>query len=204
MTTQPLQHIDALLSDGHSLPLKKTDAKFPSQKILLWLVLVSIVMMFAGLTSAYIVRESAGNWVHFNLPRLFSLSTSVILLSSLTMNWAVLSAGNKEFATTRKALLLTLVLGLAFVVIQFFGWKSLTEQGVFLVGNPSGSFLYVITGLHAFHVLGGMIALGVASTRSFSNMYDERFQRTIKLCSTYWHFVDGLWVYLFVFFLFFR
>lgn len=204
MTIKNLRYTDTISANGFFRTKNNIKAKIPSQKVLLWIVLVSIIMLFSGLTSAYIVRQSAGNWVHFNLPKLFSLSTSIILLSSLSMNWAISSASKKDSANTKNALLATTLLGFGFVAIQFLGWKSLTEQGIFLVGNPSGSFLYIISGLHVVHVLAGLIALIVVTAKSFGRDYNNRFLLNIKLCATYWHFVDGLWVYLFLFFLFVR
>ncbi|MBI4945806.1 MAG: cytochrome c oxidase subunit 3 [Bacteroidetes bacterium] len=204
MIAKTLTHINTILSNGHARSQNKTETKIPSEKILLWIVLASIIMLFSGLTSAYVVRQSAGNWVHFKLPILFSFSTSIILLSSLSMNWAVSSANKNNSTNTKNALLLTLVLGFGFVVVQYLGWKSLTEQGIFLIGNPSGSFLYVLTGLHVIHILAGLIALCVVTVQSFSKTYNDKFLLSIKLCSTYWHFVDGLWIYLFLFLLLVR
>ncbi len=204
MNTKPHTHSNSILTNGFIRSFKKTENKIPSQKILLWLLLASIVMLFAGLTSAYLVRQNAGNWTHFDLPKLFSVSTSIILLSSLSINRAVTSAGRNNLSHTKYALLLTLILGCGFVVFQFLGWKSLTEQGIFLVGNPSGAFLYIITGLHAAHILAGLISVGVVTVQAWRKQYNAENLLGLQLCASYWHFVDGLWVYLFLFLLFTR
>ncbi len=181
--------------------------KIPSAKILLWLGIGSIVILFAALTSAYIVREAEGNWTKFEMPAMFWISTSVIIFSSVFMNWALASAKKNNFSSIRTALIITLMLGLAFVVTQFLGWKALVHQNIFFAGsksNPAGSFFYVITGLHVVHLLAGLLYLLAMLIKAFKNKFNSSNLLGLELCATYWHFLGGLWVYLFLFLLFIR
>lgn len=175
-----------------------------AHRIILWLGIASIIMLFGGLTSAYIVRQAEGNWLIFELPFNFYISTGLIILSSVSMVYAVSSIKKGENKRTLRGLIATLVLGLGFMAFQFLSWQELVKQEVFFVGNPSGSFLYVISGLHLAHVMGGFIFLLVAIFKTSSGKYNSNNYSGLKLCSTYWHFLDALWVYLFVFLLIIR
>ena len=155
--------------------------------------------MFAGLTSGYIVRQADGNWVVFELPQVFYLSTVFIILSSASMQWAFQSVKNDNISNLRTGLIITLGLGLAFAFAQFMAWSKLVDMGIFFTGNPSGSFLYVLTGLHLAHLAGGLIALMITTARAIQGQYHSGNLLGVRLCATYWHFLDGLWVYLFIF-----
>ena len=171
-------------------------------KFVLWVGLGSILMMFAGLTSAYIVRRSQANWLEFSLPPVFWYSTVVILASSLTIHLSYKAFKAREMARYRLLISVTAVLGTLFAVLQGFGFKYLYNNGVNLFGigsNPSASFLGIITGLHALHIIGGVIALIVIVLRAYSSRTKSYNTITIELVSTYWHFVDILWIYLFIF-----
>lgn len=181
-----------------------TYTPIPSQKIFLWIAMCSMTMLFAGLTSAYIVRQAEGNWVHFELPQLFYLSTAFIVASSISMQWALASIKKNQTSNLLTGLIITLGLGLAFAFTQFLGWSQLVDEKIFFVGNPSGSFLYVITGLHLAHLFGGIIYMLVVITKSIRNKYSAENNLQIQLCSIYWHFLDVLWIYLFLFLLFIR
>ena len=122
-------------------------------KFALWISMASILMMFAAFTSAYIVRQAAGNWLEFPLPNIFFISTIVILVSSMTIQKSYSSFVNGNEGSYKTMLFVTFILGLAFVVLQYLGWQELFSMGVDFNGNPSGSFLYVITGVHSAHVL---------------------------------------------------
>lgn len=169
------------------------------KKFLLWLFIVSIVMLFASMTSAYIVRQGEGDWLEFELPTLFWINTGVLLLSSATMHWAYVSARKDNLDTLKIAVALTTVLGGSFLVGQLLGWDDLVNMGVYFVGNPSGSFLYILTGLHGFHLITGVIFLAVVFIQTFRNRIHARQMTTMEMCATYWHFLDGLWLYLFLF-----
>jgi cytochrome c oxidase subunit III len=172
-------------------------------KFLMWIGIGSIVMMFAGLTSAYVVRRNLANWYVFSLPVIFWYSTGVILLSSLTMHLALKSFKAREMRRYRSLITLTAALGILFAAMQFIGFNHLQKSGVPLIGlgsNPSASFLAVITGLHVLHVLGGVVALLVIFFRAFNTKQKSYSSVPIEVVSTYWHFVDILWIYLFIFF----
>jgi len=171
-------------------------------KFTMWVALASIVMMFAGLTSAYIVKRANSNWLEFELPKVFWFSTVVILLSSVTMHLSLKSFKAREMNRYRLLLGITAILGVAFVVLQLMGFEAIEAGGVPLFGvesNPSASFVGVIFGLHGLHVIGGVIALVVMFMRVYLGTRKVYGSTGLEVLSTYWHFVDGLWVYLFIF-----
>jgi len=177
--------------------------KIHSHKFALWVAIATIIMMFGAFTSAYIVRRAAGNWYEFKLPDIFFLNTLVIVASSITLHAsyrAFLKGAERPYKTLLSA---TFVLGIAFVVLQYLGWNAMTEMGATFTINPSSSFVYVISGLHAAHVLGGVAALIVAMVHAHVLPFKATPRRRLRfeLVVHYWHFVDALWVYLFVFFL---
>ena len=169
----------------------------------LWIGLGSISMMFVAFTSAYVVRQAAGNWLEFALPDLFYFSTAVILLSSITIELSYRNFKKGDANAYKAFMLLTAVLGAAFIVLQYLGWQQMQSYGIMLTGNPSGSFIYVISGVHVAHVMGGIAALAVALVHAFGIPYFVNAKRKLRfeLVINYWHFVDVLWIYLFVFFL---
>lgn len=177
--------------------------KIHSHKFALWVAIATIIMMFGAFTSAYIVRRAAGNWYEFKLPDIFLINTLVIVASSVTLH-ASYRAFLRGLEKQYKALLsVTFVLGISFVVLQYMGWNAMTEMGATFTTNPSSSFVYVISGLHAAHVLGGVAALIVAMVHAHVLPYKPTPRRRLRfeLVVHYWHFVDALWVYLFIFFL---
>ncbi len=178
--------------------------KIHPHKFTLWVGIGSILMMFAGLTSAYIVKRNLANWVTFELPQLFWYSTAAIVISSITIFLAVKAFKQREMMKYRKLMMVTLVLGVLFIVLQVLGFKELWAKGITLQANVSYSFLYVIVGLHAAHVIGGVIALMVIFLKAFSTRTRNYDSVPVELVSTYWHFVDILWIYLLVFLLMIR
>lgn len=169
----------------------------------LWVAMGSIIMLFGALTSAYIVKQAAGNWLEFTMPNAFIFSTIAILLSSVTLHASYKSyLGGKE-SMYKSLLIVSLVLGITFIGLQYFGWQQLFSMGVDFRLNVSGSFFYLITATHAAHVLGGIAALIVAIIHAFSLNYEitDRRQKRFQLTVHYWHFVDVLWLYLLVFLL---
>ncbi len=174
------------------------------KKFILWLFIVASIMIFASQTSAYLVKRAEGNWTEFDIPSIFTYSTFVLLLSSLSMHWAYLSAKKDNFAQLKAAVVITFVLGMGFVAMQLEGWKVLDSMNVFFVGNPSGSFFYVFSGLHVVHLFMGLVMLLIALVAAFRmNIHSKRL-RLIEICATFWHFLDILWLYLFVFLLTFH
>jgi len=175
--------------------------KIHPHKFTLWVAIGSIVMMFAGLTSAFIVKRTLPNWTTFQMPSIFWYSTVVMLLSSVTIFLAQKSFKEREMGRYRTLLLATAVLGAIFIVLQLIGFSQLWKQGIVLKGAGGGQFLYVIFGLHGLHVLGGIIAMLVIFLKAFFSKKRNYNPVQIEVISTYWHFVDLLWVYLFVFFI---
>ena len=173
------------------------------QKFTLWVAIGAIVMMFAALTSAYIVKKNQSSWLEFDLPRIFWYSTFVILLSSVTIHLAQKSFKAREMGRYRLLITVTAILGVLFIVMQALGFHDLELRNIALTGarsNSAASFVLVITGLHMVHVLGGVIALLVIFIRAYGTKVKNYSSLPIDLISTYWHFVDVLWIYLFIFY----
>jgi len=176
--------------------------KIHPHKFILWVGIASIVMMFAGLTSALIVKSNLAGWKNIAMPKVFWFSTAAIVLSSLTVAAALRSFKQREMQQYRILIGLTFVLGVTFVVLQWFGFKGLWDQNIRLRGSAgAGQFLYVIFGLHALHVIGGIIALLVMFLKAFFGKIKLYSSVPVEVAATYWHFVDILWIYLLVFFL---
>jgi cytochrome c oxidase subunit III len=171
------------------------------KKFGMWLFIVSVLMIFAALTSAYIVRQAEGNWVYFDLPGLFWANTAIIIVSSITMHWAYVSAKRDNLESVKTATILTTILGVAFMIGQYLAWKALVANRIYFVGNPSGSFVYVLSGLHALHVIGGVVYLFILLTSAIRLRVHSKNLNQVEMCATYWHFLGGLWLYLFLFLL---
>lgn len=171
------------------------------KKFALWLFMVTVVMVFAGLTSAYIVRQSEGNWLEYDLPEIFWLTSGIAVLSSVCLHWAYYSARKDNFTNLKIGMVLTVLLGIAFLVGQWYSWVAMVDREVFFVGNPAGSFLYVFTGLHAAHLISGVIFLIIVLISTFRLKVHSQALVSIEMAATYWHFLGGLWLYLFMFLL---
>ncbi|OIR05440.1 cytochrome c oxidase subunit 3 [mine drainage metagenome] len=178
-----------------------------SHKFFLWAAMGSICMMFAAFTSAYIVKRNQSQWLDFDLPKVFWFSTVIIILSSIAVHLALKKIRANDINKYKLLIAATAVLGVVFCVLQFFGFSELNNSGIQLFGagsNAAASFLGVIVGFHVLHVLAGVIAILIISFRSLSNKKTNINVVTIEMMSTYWHFVDVLWIYLFVFFMWIR
>ena len=178
-----------------------------SYKQMLWVSMISMTMMFAGLTSAYVVSRAREDWVSFELPSAFYLSTVLIVLSSFSYMLAKRFMLRADRQKTSVFLLLTLGLGLAFVFYQFNGFNQLIEAGLYTTGpesNVASSFLYVITGAHLLHIFAGILALATVVYNNAKGKYSPESHLGFSLGAIFWHFVDALWVYLFLFFYFIR
>lgn len=173
-------------------------------KFITWLFIITIVMLFASQTSAYLVRRAEGNWVEFTVPTIFWISTLVLIISSATMHLSLQAARKNENAKLKTLVAITTVLGITFLGMQYIGWQDLQAQGIFLKGNPSGSFFYIFTGLHMAHLLIGLGILIATFLMAFRMKLDSSNTILVEVCATSWHFLDILWVYLFVFLLYFR
>ena len=175
-----------------------------AKKFLVWLFVISSFMLFAALTSGFIVYTagSVDRGIKISLPQTFMYSTGVIALSSITMHLAYLSAKRLQFAKQQMYLLLTIALGILFFFMQMSAWRYLTQQGVYFVNqNASQSFLYVFTGAHLLHVFAGLIMLLNAWIGNLKNIPQVNNLFRLESTAIFWHFIDILWIYLYVFLL---
>jgi cytochrome c oxidase subunit III len=177
-------------------------------KMLLLFGMISIFMIFAGLSSAYVVSKSRPDWLkHFQLPSAFIISTIVIIASSFTIHSALKAIRKNNRNLTSILLVTTLVLGLAFIILQFKGFGQVVDMGLFFTGSESSittSFLYIAVIVHVIHLIGGIISLLVVIYNHFKQKYNALQTLGIELCGMYWHFMDFIWVYLFLFFYFYK
>lgn len=190
--------------------LTQADKKKVS-KPLLWIGMASILMAFAGLTSGYVVSRTAliadNEWLQFALPQSFFTATIFILLSTLTMVLAQIAVKKNRENLTPILVGITLVLGILFAFFQYSGWRELIERGLFFTGEKSNtavSWVYVITGLHWLHVISGLIVLGVTLLQAARGKYTKEYHNGLSLAAIFWHFLDGLWIYIYLFLVFIR
>jgi cytochrome c oxidase subunit 3 len=179
--------------------------KEKASRMLMWLGIASMVIFFGGLTSAYIVRLNGGNWKDIRLPAEFYVSTALIIFSSVTMNSAMSAV--KKGGSPTKFLFLTLLLGIGFAVFQFLGWRDLNHSGIYFTGKQSiasGQYLYVLTWAHLMHLFGGLLTLIFVTTKSARGGYAANNFNGMQIAAIFWHFLDVLWIYLFLFLLFIR
>lgn len=179
-----------------------------SYKLILLFAMVSMTMMFAGLTSAYVVSQSRADWLKdFQLPSAFYFSTIAILGCSITFHLAKKAIQKGNQSRTTSFLLATLALGISFVVLQFVGFGQIVANGYYFTGSASSittTFLYIVVLVHLIHLAGGMISLLIIIYNHFKQKYNSTQTLGIELGAMYWHFLDFLWVYLFLFLYFFK
>jgi cytochrome c oxidase subunit 3 len=173
------------------------------KKFNMWIFIFTSFMFFAALTSGFIVytggREHAINII---LPKAFMYSTTVIIISSITMFIASRAAKRLEFGKQRLFLWLTLALGVLFFVIQIYGWSILIKMGVYFINpNASQSFIYVFTGMHLIHIFAGLLLIINTLWRSYKNVPQAKNLFGMEMSGIFWHFVDIIWIYLYVFLL---
>jgi cytochrome c oxidase subunit 3 len=178
--------------------------KIHPHKFTMWVAIGSILMMFAGLTSAFIVKSNQAGWQEVVMPKIFWISTTAILLSSVTVQMALRSFKQREMSQYRLLIGITLLLGIVFVLLQWTGFQQLWAQRITFKGSGAGQFLYVIFGLHALHVIAGVIVLIVMFIKAFIGKIKLYSSVPVEVAATYWHFVDILWIYLLVFFMVIR
>jgi cytochrome c oxidase subunit III len=160
--------------------------------------LAAVAMLFVAFTSAYLARRQEPGWPTIILPGIVWANTAVLLLSSGTFEWARALLRRGDRLGLRRGLGGTAALGAVFVLGQVQAWRELAARGIFLASSPHSAFFYLLTGVHGLHLLGGMAALGVVLARARQNRYTPREHAGVTLCALYWHFMDGLWLYLFV------
>ncbi|PSR05265.1 MAG: cytochrome c oxidase subunit III [Bacteroidetes bacterium SW_11_45_7] len=185
--------------------------KYQPFKFLLYTLLGALAILFIALSFSLLYAKTTGDLSSLQLPAIFHANTVIILMSSAAMYHAVRSLKQDDVIQYRWGLGVTFGLGLAFIGFQFLGWRELFQMGYSFVKSPSGSYLYLISGIHALHIVAGLIALGIFFGKALYQQKDpvqellflsDPAQPTkVGLLSTYWHFVDGLWLYLYCFFL---
>ncbi len=179
-----------------------------SYKLILLFAMVSMTMMFAGLTSAYVVSQSRADWLkNFELPSAFYFSTVAILGCSVTFHLAKKAIQKDNISGTASFLLATLALAIAFIVLQFIGFGQIVADGYYFTGSASTittTFLYIVVLVHLIHLAGGIISLLIIIYNHFKQKYNSSQTLGIELGAMYWHFLDFLWVYLFLFLYFFK
>lgn len=178
-------------------PLASGGGLDPAQ-LVVWLFLGTVVMLFAAFSSAYLIRRAGSDWQVVSLPGILRLTTLVLALSSVTLELG------RRALTQRDALRwvsATALLGLVFVVGQLYGWRQLVADGIYLPTSPHGAFFYIMTGLHALHLAGGIVFVAWVAARlarpgeeGVAALASRR--RHVGLCATYWHFLGALWAYL--------
>jgi len=183
--------------------LERESKSIHPHKFVMWVAIGGIIMMFAGLTSAYIVKKNQSSWLQFDLPVQFYYSTAGIVLSSIAMFLSARAIKAGKMGQYKVMISVTAVFGITFLLMQYLGFKDLQARNITLVGarsNSAASFLFVITFLHMLHVLGGVIALTLLRVKGNSKKTTESKIVSVEILSTYWHFVDLLWIYLFLFY----
>jgi cytochrome c oxidase subunit III len=188
--------------------LEEKKRKERSAKLILLFAMASMTMMFAGITSAFVVSKSRADWLKdFQLPTAFYWSTLVIIGCSVTFHLAKLAIKKDQNSKTSMYLLLTLLLGCSFVGLQFLGFNQIIAEGYYFTGQASSittTFLYIVTLVHLLHLAGGIISLLIIIYNHFKQKYNSTQTIGIELGVMYWHFLDVLWVYLFLFLFFFK
>ncbi|MFY9243376.1 MAG: cytochrome c oxidase subunit 3 [Polaribacter sp.] len=182
-------------------------AKKKSAKPMLWVSMISMVMFFAGLTSAYVISMKRDDWVSFDLPQAFYVSTFLIIASSIALSLSQRFLKKDKRQLSLIMLVVTLLLGIGFVWQQYVGFNQLKSIGLFFTGpesTVSTSFIIGITFMHVLHILAGVIVLFVVIYNHFKYKYKPNDMLGFELGSIFWHFVDILWIYLFLFFSFIK
>ena len=179
-----------------------------ARKMLLWFGMISLGMSFAGLTSAYVVSKERPDWLtDFQIPQAFYISLAVIIFSSITIHLAKKSVTNEENKKGMWLLCSTFVLGLIFIVLQFKGFSQIISNGYYFTGSESSittSFIYLVVLMHLTHIIAAIISVLVVIYNYYKQKYTHFNTVGIELAVTFWHFVDILWIYLFLFFYFVR
>jgi cytochrome c oxidase subunit 3 len=179
-------------------------------RIGIWVALAGIMMLFAALTSALIIRQNRGltgglgDWVPIAVPPVMWASTVLLLISSGTLEVARRALTANKYGRFRLWLTSTTVLGIAFLFGQVEAWRGFAAQGVYINSHPHSSFFYLLTSVHAIHLLGGLIALGIVTVAALRMRISAKKRLAVGVTSIYWHFMDGLWVYLFVLLFFWK
>jgi cytochrome c oxidase subunit 3 len=175
-------------------------SSFPISKgqIGVWILLTAVIMMFAGLSSAYIVLHGVPTWQGIELPSLLWPNTAILFLSSIAIDIARRAVRRNDIQSMKRWVALGSILGLAFLVGQLAAWRQLVNAGVYVPSTLQSGFFYILTGLHGLHLFGGIVAMGFVMVQAFKERLTASNYEPLKLCALYWHVMDALWIYLFV------
>ena len=182
---------DDSADSGSSFPISKG-------QLGVWILLTAIVMLFAGLSSAYIVLRGVPTWQNIELPWMLWPNTAVLLLSSVAIDISRRAARRNDLQSMKRWLAVGGVLGLAFLAGQLAAWRQLVNAGVYVPSTLQSGFFYILTGLHGLHLLGGVFALGYVFSKALKDRITAFDYEPLKLCALYWHVMDALWIYLFL------
>ena len=182
---------DDSADSGSSFPISKG-------QLGVWILLTAIVMLFAGLSSAYIVLRGVPTWQNIELPWMLWPNTAVLLLSSVAIDISRRAVRRNDTQSMKRWLAIGGVLGLAFLAGQLAAWRQLVNAGVYVPSTLQSGFFYILTGLHGLHLLGGVFALGYVFSKALKDRITAFDYEPLKLCALYWHVMDALWIYLFL------
>src|SRR5262245_60902951 len=180
---------------GSSFPISKG-------QLGVWILLTAVIMLFAGLSSAYIVLRGVPAWQTIALPSLLWTNTAILLLSSVAIDLSRRAIRRSDAQSMKRWLAVGALLGVAFLVGQFAAWRQLVHAGVYLPSTLQSGFFYILTGLHGVHLFGGIVALAFVLFKALKNHLTAFNYEPLKLCALYWHVMDALWIYLFLMLLF--
>ena len=178
-------------NSGSSFPISKG-------QIGVWILLTAVIMLFAGLSSAYIVLRGVPAWQRIELPWLLWPNTAILLLSSIAIDISRRAVRRSDLQSMKRWLAAGGILGLVFLVGQLAAWRQLVDAGVYLPSTLQSGFFYILTGLHGLHLIGGVVALGLVLWKAVKDRLSAFNYEPLKLCALYWHVMDALWIYLFL------
>lgn len=182
---------------GHREP-SNSPLPLGAYRIAIWIAIISIAMLFLALTAVMVARAvEASNWVHMRVPPILYLNTVILIFSSFTFEFSRRALNKESEKQFVRWLYLTTALGVTFIAGQLVAWRQLATQGIYITTNPSSSFLYVLTAAHGLHLLGGILALFYLVMRKRKIIVNPRKRIAVDITAIYWHFMDGLWIYLF-------
>jgi len=179
-------------------------SSFPVSRayIATWVLLTAIIMLFAGLSSAYIVLRGVPEWQNITVPRVVWGSTLILMASSVAIEFARQAVRKNQTAGLKQWMAVSGILGIAFLIGQFVAWRQLVAAGVYLATTLHSSFFYVLTGAHALHLFGGLVGLAYVLQKAFANKLTATNHEPLRAFALYWHFMDVVWIYCFVLLIF--
>ncbi len=169
----------------------------PTIKIALWVFLAVVTVLFSLFISAYFMRMELTDWRPLTEPSLLWFNTALLVVSSVALQWARVSADRGQFSGLRFGLLVAGAATLAFLAGQYAAWQELNALGYFAASNPANAFFYLLTGLHGVHILGGLIVWGMTTNKLIRGSQVDEVRAAVELCAIYWHFLLLVWLVLF-------